>query len=248
MYPYIHFILPSYSVLAFIGGFLALLFVYGRIKRYSIDFGDFLKLFAMCVGGGFVGSRILFVATRIPWLFQNFSLVNFINLLLSGGYVFYGGLFGVLLTILLYAKLSKKYDPEHLFSLVAPAIPLFHCFGRIGCFLAGCCFGYELSQPVIVNGLSFTRFPTQILEALFEAILFLTLIIAEKHHKNVPLLKIYLISYANFRLIIEFFRGDAIRGFFIGLSTSQWISITILLYYAGKAVNDRRSMKTIKGG
>lgn len=234
MYPYIHFILPSYSVLAFIGGFLALLFVYSRIERFNVDFGVFLKLFAMCVGGGFVGSRLLFIVTRIPWLFQNFSLVNLINLLFNGGYVFYGGLFGVLLTILLYAKLSKKYDAENLFSLIAPAIPLFHCFGRIGCFLAGCCYGYELPQPVIVNGLSFTRFPTQIMEALFEALLFIILIFLEKHRKNAPLLKTYLISYACFRFVIEFFRGDTIRGFLFGLSTSQWVSIIILLYIIKK--------------
>lgn len=234
MYPYIHFILPSYTVLAFIGGFLAFLFVYSRIGRFGVDFGVFLKLFAMCVGGGFVGSRVLFIATRIPWLVQNFSFVNLINLLFNDGYVFYGGLFGVLLTIILYAKISKKYDAENLFSLVAPAIPLFHCFGRIGCFLAGCCYGYELSQPVMVNGLSFTRFPTQIMEALFEALLFITFIILEKHRRNAPLLKIYLTSYACFRFVIEFFRGDTIRGSLFGLSTSQWVSIIILLYIIGK--------------
>ena len=246
MYPYIHFILPSYSVLAFIGGFLALLFVYSRIERFNVDFGDFLKLFAMCVGGGFVGSRVLFIVTQIPWLFQNFSLVNLINLLLGGGYVFYGGLFGVLLTILLYAKYAKKYDAECLFSLVAPAIPLFHCFGRIGCFLAGCCFGYELSQPVIVNGLSFTRFPTQIIEAAFEALLFLTFIVLEKYRKDVPLLKIYLTLYACFRFIIEFFRGDAIRGFLLGLSTSQWVSALMLLYIAVKVFKANSKLKIKK--
>lgn len=246
MYPYIHFVLPSYSVLAFMGGFLALLFVYCRIERFNIDFGDFLRLFAICAIGGVIGSRVLFIVAHIPWLFQNFSLMNLINLIFRGGYVFYGGLFGILLTLLLYIKHSKKYKAESLFSLIAPAIPLFHCFGRIGCLLAGCCFGYELSQPIVVNGISFTRFPTQILEAAFEAVLFFTLMVLEKHSRSIPLLKVYLISYACFRFIIEFCRGDEIRGIFFGLSTSQWVSIIILFYYAGEIFR-KNSIRTISG-
>lgn len=231
MYPYIHFILPSYSILAFLGSFLALLLVYWRIQRFKVDFRDFLILLALCSIGGMFGSKILFIITRIPWLFQNFSLLNLANLIFHSGYVFYGGLFGVLLTIKLYSKRTAKYTTQKLFLLIAPAIPLFHCFGRIGCWLAGCCFGFAFTKPFVLNGLSFARFPVQLLESLFEAFLFISLLVLEKRHSNYSLLKIYLISYAVFRFMIEFFRGDEIRGIFFRLSTSQWISLIILLHY-----------------
>jgi len=242
MYPYIHFVLPSYGVLAFLGGFLALVFVYYRTGQFEIDFSDFLKLFALCIISGIVGSKILFVISRIPWLFQNLTLLNLANLILRSGYVFYGGLFGVLLAIILYSKHSKKYSMQKLLSLTAPAIPLFHCFGRIGCWLAGCCFGIELPKPIVLSGVSFKRFPTQLLEALFEVVLFIIMLTLERRPKDYPLLRTYLISYACFRFFIEFFRGDEIRGIFFGLSTSQWISAMILVLYFVK-VQKHRFMK-----
>ena len=99
MYPYIHFILPSYGVLAFLGGFSALVLIYWRIGKFEIDFSDFLALFALSTISGMLGSKILFVITRIPFLLQNFKLLNLVDLILHSGYVFYGGLFGVLLAI-----------------------------------------------------------------------------------------------------------------------------------------------------
>lgn len=234
MCPYIHFILPSYGVLAFLGSFSALVLIYWRIGKFEIDFSDFLALFALSTINGMLGSKILFVITRIPFLLQNFNLLNLVDLILHSGYVFYGGLFGVLLAIKLYSKWTTKYTTQHLFSLIAPAIPLFHCFGRIGCWLAGCCFGFEFVEPIILNGFSFTRFPIQLLESLFEALLFISLLLMEQRHKKHSLLEIYLIAYACFRFVIEFFRGDEIRGIFFGLSTSQWISFMIVLYYTKK--------------
>lgn len=234
MYPYIHFVLPSYGVFAFLGGFFALLLVYFRTNRFNVEFEDFLKLFVLCIAGGMIGSKTMFIITRIPWLLQNFTLRNLVDLIFRSGYVFYGGLFGVLLTVVAYAKHSKKYTARCLDALIAPAIPLFHCFGRIGCLLAGCCFGCELPQSIIVMGISITRFPTQILESTFEAMLFVILMIWEKRCKKVTMLQFYLTAYACFRFVIEFFRDDKIRGVFFGFSTAQWISIMILLYYASK--------------
>lgn len=99
MYPYIHIVLPSYSMLAFIGGCVTLVFIYFRLEKFQILFTEFLRIFALCVLGGFIGGRLMFVMTQIPQLVMNFSLENTFQLLLNGGYVFYGGLFGVLYTI-----------------------------------------------------------------------------------------------------------------------------------------------------
>ena len=66
MYPYIQIILPSYAVMAFLGGITALLFVYFRLERYQISFSEFLRLFLISVAGGFIGSKVLFILTKVP--------------------------------------------------------------------------------------------------------------------------------------------------------------------------------------
>lgn len=246
MYPYIHIILPAYGVFAFLGGFFALIFVYCRTSRFEIDFLDFLKLFVLCVFGCAIGSKVLFILSRISWLFRNLTPANLVNLVFHSGYVFYGGLLGVLLTVQLYARRSERYTAKQLYALMTPAIPLFHCFGRIGCLMAGCCFGLELSVPITIYGLTLTRFPTQLLESLFEMGLFFLLLILERHISTHPLLPVYLITYACFRFVVEFFRGDEIRGVLLGLSISQWISIAVLLFYIRKAVAPSFSIVTSK--
>lgn len=124
--------------------------------------------------------------------------------------------------------------------MAVPAIPLFHCFGRIGCFLAGCCYGKVLSSPVVFAGiLEFRRIPVQLFEALFEIVLFAVLLLVGRKKMGSHLLGVYLTTYAVFRFINEFFRGDEVRGSYFGCSTAQWISMGILLYYVLKAVRFR---------
>ena len=231
MYPYIHIILPSYSVMAFIGAFFSLVFLYLRLGKFQVEFTVFLKLFVLCSIGGFAGSKLLFATTQLPWLAKNFSLQNLLLLVPQSGYVFYGGLFGVLFTIFCFTKKNPTLRKQ-LFALIAPAIPLFHSFGRVGCLLAGCCYGRVLRIPLVLWGtVEFQRIPVQIIEASYELLLFLAFLALEKAKPQCDLLKTYLIAYAAFRFGIEFFRGDEARGIFFGLSTAQWISIAIITYY-----------------
>lgn len=240
MYPYIYIILPSYSVIACVGGFFTLLFLYFQIDKIPIEFTEFLKLFIFSIIGGIVGSKLLFAITQIPWLIQNFSFQNMLFLIPQSGYVFYGGLFGVLLTVRIYAG-KKRTDKEKIYRMIAPAIPLFHSFGRIGCLFAGCCYGIELKSPIIIgNILKISSFPTQILEFFFEAVLFFILLIISKRNEKADLLKLYLISYSIFRFFSEFFRGDEVRGIYLGISTAQWISGMILVYYGMMIVRKKK--------
>lgn len=240
MYPIIHIALPSYAVLAAIGGFAAMLLIYFRIDKYNLPFGDFVKMFLVCIGFGFIGSRIVYIVSRIPWLFSNFSLQHLLSTIIGGGLVFYGGLLGVLFGIFVYCR-KKGIERGNIYNLIAPAIPLFHVFGRIGCFLSGCCYGLELKTPINLFGVvTFSRIPTQLIEALFEAILFVLIYTLQRKNKGKDYLKIYMISYAIFRFFIEFFRGDHVRGYFFGFSTSQLISIGILVFYIISAIRHKR--------
>ena len=176
MYPYIHIILPSYMVMASIGGFFAVCFIFSRIDKYEILFTDFIKMFLLCMIGGVVGSKVLFAITQIPWLIKHFSIENMILLIPQSGFVFYGGLFGVIFTLMFLTRNDADMRKK-VFEISVPAMPLFHAFGRIGCFLAGCCYGKKLSTPIVIGTIEFARIPVQIIESMAEFILFIVLFI-----------------------------------------------------------------------
>lgn len=153
-----------------------------------------------------------------------------------GGMVFYGGFIGASVVIYTYTK-HKKSSPKYIISdTFAVCVPLFHTFGRIGCFLGGCCYGIEsrfgfVAKNSIIEELNgIRRFPTPLLESFFNLILFLLLFFLLKKDKlSGKLFYLYLVIYPIGRFLIEFLRGDTIRGFILGLSTSQWISIVLLI-------------------
>ena len=106
---------------------------------------------------------------------------------------------------------------------IVPGIALGHGVGRVGCFLAGCCYGHLME-----NG---HRFPIQLVES--SLLIALGVYLWRNIHKK-NLVWIYLLSYSVIRLIIEFGRFDEIRGlYFMNISTSQVISIAILLIVVG---------------
>ena len=238
MYPYIHIILPSYMVMALIGGFFAVCFIFSRIDKYEILFTDFIKMFLLCMIGGVVGSKVLFAITQIPWLIKHFSIENMILLILQSGFVFYGGLFGVIFTLMFLTRNDADMRKK-VFEISVPAMPLFHAFGRIGCFLAGCCYGKKLSTPIVIGTIEFARIPVQIIESMAEFILFIVLFILSKKNRDIDLLRIYLVI----RFADEFLRGDKIRGIYGGVSTAQWISLIILFVYGLEYIKGRYSKK-----
>ena len=242
MYPYIHIILPSYMVMALIGGFFAVCFIFSRIDKYEILFTDFIKMFLLCMIGGVVGSKVLFAITQIPWLIKHFSIENMILLIPQSGFVFYGGLFGVIFTLMFFTRNDADMRKK-VFEISVPAMPLFHAFGRIGCFLAGCCYGKKLSTPIVIGTIEFARIPVQIIESMAEFILFIVLFILSKKNRDIDLLRIYLVIYAVIRFADEFLRGDKIRGIYGGVSTAQWISLIILFVYGFEYIKGRYSKK-----
>lgn len=245
MYPYMHIILPSYTVMAFVGGFFSLIYVFFRLEKYNIKFTTFVAMFIFAVIGGVLGSKILYAITQLGWLFENFSLSNLLLLIPQSGFVFYGGLFGVICSLYIFTRKDSDYR-KRVFRMIVPAMPLFHAFGRIGCFFAGCCYGKMFSQEITFMGITFERIPIQLIEAILEFILFAVLVFIDYKKQDVNLLKIYLLSYAIVRFVDEFFRGDRVRGGFLGISTSQWISIGIFVVYAIELV--KRKLKSNSKG
>lgn len=233
------------------------IFVSGIVTLKSVDKekeNDLLDILLWSAPGAFLGGHLLYGLTNLQYLIQLFSnefnIVTLINLF--AGSVFYGGMLGGLLSAWIYCKVTsqdyKKYSDNG-----ALFIPLFHVFGRIGCFLSGCCYGIESSVGIIyqhsaiamANGVR--RFPIQLVEALGNLILFLVLFhLYRKGKFQGKLLTIYLLSYAAMRFIDEFFRGDEFRGFVLGLSTSQIISLLIVIVVLMAMIIDKK--KNYKNG
>ena len=233
--------LPAYGSLIFLGLFLGTVIAILTAKKYNIEKIDVLLSTILAGIGIIIGAKLLFMITVIPDIISNFDYCRnhiFETLMyLFGGYVFYGGLIGAILAYLFYCKWFK-IDFGSLINIISPVIPLVHAFGRVGCFLGGCCYGIEyhgifavqFPENEFVEGLNACeRFPVQLLEAGINLLLFCFLFFyARKVRKAGSILGIYLICYAVIRFSVEFLRGDVERGILFGVSTSQWISLLLI--------------------
>ncbi len=214
--------------------FLAVLKV--RKSDIRLSFENAAELLFYTVLSAFLGSRILYVLLHLD-VFRRDPLQVF--RLWEGGLVFYGGLIAAAGVALGYMK-RHRLPVWKLADLISPLIALGLSFGRIGCFLAGCCYGRETSLPwavVFRNPDSLARLnvplhPTQLYEAAGGLVLFSFLSWVERRKSfDGQVFWLFLFLYSITRFLVEIFRGDP-RGFlFTGsLSTSQAIGILLAIF------------------
>lgn len=231
---------PSYALFATVGLCAATLFLFVRSDRVGLTFGDLLTYLIAAALFGFAGSRIVFSLSMIPSM-EPVRLSGVLDYLLHGGFVFYGGLLGVIAGILFVTK-WKRRDPREMLDFAAPAFPLFHALARIGCLFAGCCYGIPWLWGVVLQGETVVRFPVQLLESLCDLVIFAFLLLRSRRTgSSQGSFSLYMTSYAVCRFFLEFFRGDTVRGLWPpGLSTSQYISLFILAAFAVTFLRARR--------
>lgn len=230
MYPIINFY--GIKLIAFpIIGFIALAtctFVFLFAKKFKEIRQEyiFFHLVFIAILGAAIGGRLMSALTLM--LSNN---TGFISNIIHGGSVFYGGLLGGALGILLVCRV-KNLDYLHYADTFVTLLPLGQAIGRIGCYCNGCCYGIEttsiFSVPYIINGVETQVFPTWFIESVFCLILFVVLYNCSLWDYRGARTLIYIIAYAAFRFLIEFFRGDSIRGHLGVFSSSQVISICLL--------------------
>ncbi len=238
----------SYGLMIGIGAILAILVSEWRANRRGMD-GDLV--FSAAIWGlvaGLVGAKLTFIISNFNLLFTNPRYV-----LGTDGFTVYGG---IILGILVGAFILKRKNadiPVYL-DLIIPQIALAQGFGRIGCFLAGCCYGKPTDSAIGVifpeeaiapSGVNLL--PTQLFSAAGNFLIFTILIllsnfatdylavskensVARYGEGNKSFFQpwsisgIYLILYGIGRFIIEFFRADPRRALF-GLTSNQYVSI-----------------------
>ena len=235
----------AFSIFSFDFRWYSLAYVFGILigwfvakKFFIVDYAikeKFDDYVTFLIIGIIIGGRIGYV------IFYNFNYYsnNILEILMiwQGGMSFHGGLIGVILASILFAKKNNQnsYIYLDIVSLVAP-IGIF--FGRISNFINSELYGTETSLPWGVKFIQIDnlyRHPSQLYEAFFEGILlFIILLYLKKKFfiKNPGFISsMFLIIYSTFRFFIEFLRvPDEHLGYILlGLSMGQIISLVFLI-------------------
>ncbi len=201
-------------------------------KKGGLNPDPVFNILIIGVGFGILGAKLLYYVTVIDEIIANPKLL----LDVQQGFVVYGGIILGIVSAALYCK-KKNLPFFNYLDCAAPSIALAQGFGRIGCFLAGCCYGTQMDCPISIT---FTNsayapnnvplFPSQLVSSGFDFVHFFILCTLFKRNKKPGKIgAYYLVFYSIGRFAIEFFRGDLERGNVGALSTSQFISLFVAL-------------------
>jgi len=248
--PYFGYIpIFSYEALRALGAIIGFIIVANRGKRLGLNPSRVLT-------ASFWGLTFAFISARIFYVIQYYLYYHKhpieIFKIWGGGSVYYGGLIGGFIFLLFYCR-KTGLNVWKYFDTIAPAIALGIAFARIGCFLAGCCYGTTSLLPWAVHypkgsgpykgqieGLILTPgspyslpvHPVQLYEAIGCLLIMIIIIYDSKKLFDGQNFFNFVGLYAILRFILEYFRADADRGYFIVpyVSVSQGISLLLLLF------------------
>lgn len=194
-------------------------------KRPSIiSIENYFNILTPGIIAGLVGGRLLFVLTH--WA----SFDHWIDIfaIWQGGFSLLGGILALIIVMPFY---FKKYTITTLpfLDLISIYAPLLQSISRIGCYVAGCCFGCSATY-------FFTTHPTQLYSALalFLIFLFQYLVARKWHLKPGQLFCIYLLAMSAERFCNDFFRGEReMSSIITSLSVAQIMSSIIFVGAGG---------------
>lgn len=235
----------TYGLMIAIGIIAAFYVAEKRAAKLNMDAGYLEKITLYALVFGFLFSKILYAITRFDEIVADPSILWS----LSEGWVVYGGIIGGLVGGWICCRIHHQNFLAW-FDLMIPEVALAQGFGRVGCFFAGCCYGIPVEWGIVfpANSLApagIPLLPTQLISSVLDFILFFILLyVAKKKTFNGQVGAWYLILYSVGRFILEYFRGDLVRGSIGTLSTSQFISIfTIIAGIAMLVVLGKRKAK-----
>lgn len=223
------FTVYGYGLMIAIGIVAGCLTAEYRARKQGLDSEQIFPMILWCLVGGFLCAKLLFWITEWKSIAQD---PGFMMETLSSGFVVFGGIIGGILTGFLYCRIKGLIFFKYA-DVILPSVALAQGFGRIGCFLAGCCYGKETEsflsvtfQDSVYAPNHVALIPTQLYSSGLDFLHFLLLLLIARNKKaDGQVTACYLIFYSIGRFVIEFFRGDIIRGSVGILSTSQFISI-----------------------
>ena len=224
MHPYLlHFRYPftgrllgvsTYAVLMLLGLGAGLATVALLARRRGLQRFDAVASGVLGFGFGFLGAKLLYLALNGPKVVAQYG---WRALFAGGGFVWYGGLVAGAAAVLVYAR-AYRVPTLALADVAAPALALGQAFGRVGCFAAGCCYGrpapgFPLAvvfPPGAIAPAGIARYPTQLFAVaglLVLATVLVVLILRRPALRSGVVIRIYLMSYAALRYVVEITGG-----------------------------------------
>jgi phosphatidylglycerol:prolipoprotein diacylglycerol transferase len=229
----------TYGVAVALAFLFGILLVRRGAKQRGINPDSAYDIVLAAMLGGIIGARIVYVMKNWSEFAQN-PLEIFATW--QGGLVFYGGLIGGTLAVLLAIVRIRRLPMGKVADIVAPALALGSAIGRLGCFCNGCCYGKQTGVPWAItftdsasaaSPLGTPLHPTQLYEFSYNILILAVLLWAEKRFKSDGLLFwLFITLYGLFRFIVEFFRTNPVA--FAGMSASQIFSA--LMFVVGISV------------
>jgi phosphatidylglycerol---prolipoprotein diacylglyceryl transferase len=226
----------SYGVLLALAYLAGLQLAVVRARRAGLDSARIMDLGIYLIIAALVGAKLMLIVVDFSYFRDHPK--ELLSLARVGG-VFYGGLIFALLAGLWLVR-RYKLPVWSAADMYAPGVALGHIIGRLGCLLAGCCYGratdlpwgITFSSPVAAASagtpLGIPLHPTQIYDAGAELLILVFLLWFERRGNPYPgrTWWMYMLLYAIARFIVEIFRADD-RGIILGFSTSQFVSLLL---------------------
>jgi len=217
-------------------------------RKQGRDFNYCSDMMFWIMVAGIVGARVAYVISEYRTFMERPITILYLH---RGGLIYYGGFIGAGLALYFFAR-SRREKFMSVVDFVITSVPLGHVFGRIGCFLNGCCYGGQYSGFLSVNyprnsppwdgqlyagkikadaNCSLPVHPVQLYESIFNVFLYLILLWAYRNKKaDGKVTALYLIMYPVGRFCLEYLRGDERMRWIMGLSVAQIISLGLILF------------------
>ncbi|MDD4409689.1 MAG: prolipoprotein diacylglyceryl transferase [Candidatus Pacebacteria bacterium] len=219
------FNIPSYSFFVALGVIIGFgYYVYQAKKDRRLGENSFVIVIAALLGGA-IGAKVFKFVIDYQFVISHFSD----SYLLLSGRTIVGGFIGGYVAVAIVKRVLKIRERKG--NYFAPGIALGVAVGRIGCFLAGCCYGKATGLPIGIDfGDGVLRHPTQLYESVFMIVMFFYLSKIRKKESLEPgyLFKVLMVGYFIFRFFVEFLKEETV--ILMGLNIFQLISVCAIIY------------------
>jgi len=225
-------------------GFLAALTSWAYLgRREGRNFNYCSDMLFWIMVAGIIGARLAYVVSEWRTYIENPITILYVH---RGGLIYYGGFIGAGMALYVFSRMRREKFLS-VVDLVTSSVPLGHVFGRIGCFINGCCYGCDYNGLLSVrypkssmpwenavyagkvtadSAFSLPVHPVQLYEAAFNLVVYLFLFRMYRIRKfNGMVTSLYLMTYPVGRFLFEFLRGDERMRWWMGFSVAQWVSV-----------------------
>jgi phosphatidylglycerol:prolipoprotein diacylglycerol transferase len=253
MYPFLPeflgFRIPLYGLMTALGYASAMWYCVKRRGSVNLGKDEVSDIIFWLIFGAIIGGKLFYIAAYWP----EFCASSFIDKL-RYGFVFTGGFIGAAISGFFILK-KKKLPFLKTADFLAPAVPLGHAIGKIGCFLAGCCYGKAAHShlavhfdnpdslvPLHLHGVGLI--PIQLIEAAVYFLLFLTLhFVYKKKKRDGIVIASYALGFSVIRFFAEFFRGEE-ETYVLGITATQTACLIIAVMSAAFFIRMRYNAET----